>query len=231
MAVRAGWSAWWTLRGGTNRPAGGAGEFDSPGLGILVAQPLLWAAQVIGAFPARDELAPPGSLALVAAAYWILLATAARSATRRGAWTLALLLALSVAVPMTLTLTAHDQLGFFWQGRYGWPYSVGLPLVAGFLLDRAARTGRLGVLLVRGTVLVALVAATAWGQVDVLWTQIRTSPLAGDDAWLRAGAPVVALLTAAGLTLIAAVASWPGPGRARGSAGPSPVACARDLAR
>jgi hypothetical protein len=207
-AATALWSAHWTLSQGTNDPTGLDDEFPAPALLRVIAQPALWVAQAMGAFPARDELARPGVLAAMVTAYWIFLAVSWRLAHRRGRLVLLLLVFVSVAVPMAVSLATHAQLGFSWQGRYGWPYTMGLPLVGGLLLDRggwlgstrSARVLRLGIL-------VALAGATVASQVRVLHQQVANSPLSSTDDWVRTSALGLALITLVGLAFLARAAS------------------------
>jgi len=207
-AAAALWSADWTLSQGTNDPTGLDDEYPAPALLRVIAQPALWVAQAMGAFPARDELARPAVLAAMVTAYWIFLAVSWRLAHRRGRRVLLLLVVVSVAVPMAISLATHAQLGFSWQGRYGWPYTMGVPLVGGLLLDRAGWLGsRRSARVVRVGLLVAVAGATVASQMRVLHQQVATSPLASGDDWVRVPALGLALLTVVGMALLARAAS------------------------
>lgn len=207
-AAAALWSADWTLSQGTNDPTGLDDEYPAPALLRVIAQPALWVAQAMGAFPARDELARPAVLAAMVTAYWIFLAVSWRLAHRSGRRVLLLLVVVSVAVPMAISLATHAQLGFSWQGRYGWPYTMGVPLVGGLLLDRAGWLGsRRSASVLRIGLLVAVAGATVASQVRVLHQQVATSPLASGDDWVRVPALGLALLTVVGLALLARAAS------------------------
>lgn len=209
VGAAAAWSAWWTLSTGTNDPTGLRADNDPPGVLLTLAQPILWVAQAMGAFPARDELAPLGVLALLVGLYWVFLSIVFRIGDRRGRRVLLLTVFVSVAVPMAISIATHPTLGFSWQGRYGWPYTMGLALVGGYLLDRAADGAAAAPTrgMARLVIVTVMGVATAWAQLDVLADQVRTSPLTDTDHWVRAPAPAVALLTACGFALLAVAAS------------------------
>lgn len=228
VGAAAAWSTWWTLSSGTNDPTGLPAANDPPGVLLTLAQPILWVAQAMGAFPARDELAPLGVLALLTCLYWVFLAVVLRIGDRRGRRVLLMTVCMSVAVPMAISIATHPTLGFSWQGRYGWPYTMGLALVGGYLLDRAAdgsapaptrRIARLAIVTV-------VAAATLWAQLEVLKDQLRTSPLTDTNNWVRAPGLAVAILTVCGLALVAFAAS-----SGRRSTIPEPDPLADNLAR
>lgn len=207
-AAAALWNVGWTLDQGTNDPTGLEDRSPAPALLRVIAQPALWVAQAMGAFPARDELARPAVLAAMVTAYWVFLAVSWRLAHRRGRLVLIVLVFVSVAVPMAISLATHAQLGFSWQGRYGWPYTMGIPLVGAFLLDRAGGLGSRGsTLVLRVGLLLAVAGATVASQVEVLHQQVANSPLASTDDWIRTSDEVLGLLTVAGLALLARAAS------------------------
>lgn len=204
------WSADWTLSQGTNDPTGLDAEFHAPAPLLVIGQPVLWMTQAMGAFPARDELARPAVLAAMFAVYWIFVAISWRLAHRRGRLVLLLLLAVSVGIPMFVTLATYPYVGFSWQGRYGWPYSMGVPLVCAILLGRAGWDGsRHSALMVRFGLLAAMAGATVTSQVQVLQQQLASSPLSQTNDWLRTTPVVLALITLGGLALLAVAASVP----------------------
>lgn len=211
IAVAAGQSAVWVLANKTNSPAGQVlGSSDMDVVPTLL-QPILWLAQVAGAFPARDEIAPPATLAVVFCLFVGLVAAALRGADRRARRTLATVAVLSVAVPLAFTVLTHPQLGYSWQGRYGWPYTLGALLICGLVLDARAPIWR-----GQGVVAVAVGAlsagATVIGQLHVLAHELRHSPLAGDAAWWQPNPAAVAVLTTFGLLALGLVAGML-PGR------------------
>jgi hypothetical protein len=193
---------WWVQYAQPNM-SGGTEEGGLPGHpwhDILASVPL-WVLQGIGAFPFRNEPAPP---LLYAVALVVLMGVAAalfRSLRRDPALTrlLATVLFVSVAVPVTLTYATYGTLGLSWQGRYGMPYTVGLFVVAGLALDRGRQEPRRS-LLVIGTC--AWVFAHVVGQSGVLEKQTERHALLAATGWW---APPLILV---GITGLLAAATW-----------------------
>lgn len=202
-------SVGWVVANDTNTRTGqNMGEPGGPDPLTFALQPILWLVQAIGAFPARDEIAPAACLALILVLFLVWLAVAARVSDSRVRWVLGLTIIFSALGPLTLTALTYAQLGFSWQGRYGWPYSLGVILLAGFALDRAARpaTFRWSVVGVSAVWLLA----TLVGQLDVLHDQRRDSPLAGDPSWWQPHDLTVVALTLTGLVMLATAAALAG---------------------
>ncbi len=163
---------------------------------------ILWVLQAEAAFPTRSERAPvvvyASGLLLLAA----LLGYAALRGSRREtvvAWSVAVV---SLAIPVAITTATFNDYGLAWQGRYGLPLAMGLPLLACLALDRARRgTTPVGLRLV-------VPAAAMWGVahgvgvLNVLHGESRDSPLAETSAWWSP--PLVAV----GLIIVLACASW-----------------------
>jgi hypothetical protein len=62
-----------------------------------------------------------------------------------------------------------NGVGFTWQGRYGLPYAVGVPILAGMLVERSL----LESLLCRRRVLLVLGAAVVVAQTFAFWQMLR----------------------------------------------------------
>jgi hypothetical protein len=62
-----------------------------------------------------------------------------------------------------------NGVGFTWQGRYGLPYAVGVPILAGMLVERSAAENFLD----RRRVLLVLGAAVAVAQTFAFWQMLR----------------------------------------------------------
>jgi hypothetical protein len=129
----------------------------------------------------------------------------------RTRWALALLLVLTFVVPVVSQVPSAARLGLIWQGRYGLPLSIGLPIVAmAAVTSRPAgdRLGRLVAPIVAAGV--ALVHAVAFGW--ALWRyghgfgdRLFSAPL----EWFPPGewtAPVAFLVADALLMLLVAFA-------------------------
>lgn len=172
------------------------GEGITDPLATTLAQMPLWILQGIAAFPRRAIPALPLVYALVGVALLLLLSFGIRVASWRLRGGMALAAAVSLAVPVALTLATITTTGPIWQGRYGAPYHVGLVLLAGTAFDQAGVSirPRCRELATGG---VALAVAHAVSVIHVLRTEQRTSPLAGDPSWWDAPAWVVVLLISA----------------------------------
>lgn len=190
VAAGAGWVLLASSYGGPREAEGGAD------LGF--AHVVLWALQSIGAFPYRDQMAPLATYVLVGTVLVLLVGTALHRA--RGAPRAALVMAmvLSVAVPLLLTWVTLEDRGNIWQGRYGWPLTMGCLLLAGWVLDERGLT--VHPRLVSGAV-VALVVGQAISLVGVLDGQRQRDASELVPGW--DGPPVLVV----GLLCVAAAAS------------------------
>ncbi|MGH9084690.1 MAG: DUF2142 domain-containing protein [Acidimicrobiales bacterium] len=99
--------------------------------------------QMVAAFGWLDSRSPQGVLFiwLFTAAALVLLALHLNRSSR-GRWALLLLLVGSFLLPLAIELPGYDEYGLIFQGRYALPVVVGIPLLAGWLLDRAPATSR-----------------------------------------------------------------------------------------
>ena len=199
----------WSLTAGTN-DFSPDGHYDDPMWQVLPKNLVLWVAQSVGAFPARDEMAPLALYAIALILWWLVLFAAVRAAGRRERAALGLAVLLSAAVPCVITALTYASIGPVWQGRYGYPLAMGVWLISGYALDRkpallagfpALRTGRRPLVMVILTIGVTQLI----GQFGVLVPQVRKSPLADSDAWIAHPAWLVVLLTCLGTLLLARV--------------------------
>jgi hypothetical protein len=217
----------WTLAAGANSISAADGEYHEPLWQVLPQNLVLWVAQAVGAFPARDEMAPLAVYAILLILWWLVLFAAFRAAGRRERVVISLAILLAVAAPCVVTALTYAQVGAVWQGRYGYPFAMGVWLISGYALDRhpaffaalpALRTGRLPLVLV-----VLCVGVTQLvSQLGVLVPQSRRSPLADSDAWFAHPVWLVALLTCVGTFVLAWVSagrSVPAPVRTRSEPG------------
>jgi hypothetical protein len=159
-----------------------------------------WILQWIGAFPYRAQPAP----AVVYVIYLLLLGwmlvVALRYGNRRYRVAIAAGLALSLLIPFVITVATLDAYGTSWQGRYGLPYLLGLPLLFGVIL--AGQLNGRG----RRAFLIATVPLLAVGHaasvVGVLNRERNDSPQSGTDAWmLMPPTAVLAVLVVFGVCL------------------------------
>jgi hypothetical protein len=159
-----------------------------------------WLLQTIAAFPFQDQPGAWIAYPVVGALTVSLTVVALRVGTRRERLALALAVAVAVGLPVVLTLLTRDGRGVIWQGRYGLPYNVGFVLMAGTILGRRFRTGRLPPVLVWPSVAGLAVATTAC-LVKIRDDELTRAASTSDPSW---HVPSVALLVM--LTGLAAAA-------------------------
>ena len=171
----------WTLAAGTNAPGPPDPMADSyPTVWrFLPNEMVLWVLQSIGAFPSRDNPAPAGVYALVLFAWVMLTFLAWRAARRSERLTLAWVVAVSAAVPLAATIVTYESIGTAWQGRYGYPFTMGFLLICGLVLDRAREGAPRWIIWAAAAL---MTAAETIGQLALLATR-EPQPVAGTDAW------------------------------------------------
>lgn len=214
---------WWILRAGSLRLEA-LPEMDTNPFAAAMGKLPLWLLQTIAAFPTRTEQAPM----LVYAAWFVLFAGLVALAFRQGSttyrWALIAALGLAVALPVALTTATYAQAGPIWQGRYGLPFAVGIPLLAALALDhRRFRHRLVGPGLVGGAA--ALAVAHCYSVASVLSLERGQSPLSGDSSWLMPPTVIAVALTLGGAAawLTAVRLSNPRHVERALSAEPSPV--------
>lgn len=204
----------WTLGAGA---VSGAGIVAYPELGYrralnnVLRLTSSYVEQQFGRFGWHDTPAPGTVYLLLAAALGLLVVLALAVGRRREWLALVGVAALVVALPVVLQVPNASQVGLPWQGRYLMAVSVGVPLIAGVLLDarfevagRVARRVSWILLAVAGVVQVMsfwenlrrYVAGTSapWFEpVDAPWAPPLPAPLLLAAAVVAVGA-VVALL-------------------------------------
>jgi hypothetical protein len=154
----------WTLVGG----ALGNNEGDDPrGLGYLSALEHSlrltpkYVREMLGVFGWRTTPSP-------SVVYWafvvvlvLLVGLALVRSSRPAAAVLLGVVGVSLVLPPVLeAANAHDK-GFGWQGRYGLPIAVGVPIVAALVLGASRRLGRRATARLAATVVTVVAAAQA----------------------------------------------------------------------
>ena len=193
----------WTLSQGSLQ-LGTRPEFDGNPLGNKVARTarglMLWPLQAVGAFPYRDQPAPPLLYVAYGTLPIALLLLSIRAAGRRARIAILVGMATLFVLPAAVTFATIDRYGVAWQGRYELPYAVGILLLAGVACQRA-RVHLGPRVVVSGLVL--FVIGQVVGPVKVLRDELTTSPYAGTDLWSPPPVAAVAVLMA-----LAAVLMW-----------------------
>lgn len=187
----------WVVVSGVNNPTLDRSTFHGNPWEYVIQGLLLWPLQAVGAFPMRNDAAPPVAYALVIG---VLLALAVSAVRRVGVRSrpvlgLAFIAVVSFAVPAYLTVRTFHQLGSAWQGRYGMPFTVGLVVVIGALIDASVRRSSRNRTLALGAV-VAVLAAQLISQWSVMTKQRSNFQLVTDTHWVPPSAALVITLGA-----------------------------------
>lgn len=197
----------WILLEKPNLPGNGDnGHLGGPPLSMFFEQPIIWVAQCIGAVPFREQFAPLPVLGIGMGAFGVLLVIAFRrapSAVRRALTFIALA---TVTVSLALNASTYSQLGNAWQGRYTLAFSYGLPILAGWSLDRARAVDR-SALIAERLLLSALGLAVAVVNASTVLTMFVTYERPKWTVNVSPGVPAFALLAVfvvvGGLLLVA----------------------------
>ena len=168
-------------------------------LGTTARELLLWLFQSIAAFPTRNEQTHPAVYGLYLIVFLTLVVAAYRVSSGRARAGLVMAALASAVVPAAVTFSTLETYGTAWQGRYTLPYAVGIVLVAGLLLDRAAPRGRTDVLVVGGAFYVTCQVVSP---VLVAVHERSTSPGVDNGAWVLLPPIVLALLGVAGASAL-----------------------------
>lgn len=118
----------------------------------ILRQTTYYYEQLVASFGWHDSRPPDWVYTWISVAVGVLLLLVMVLAGRRERWVVGALAVSVVAIPVVLQLPFAPSVGLPWQGRYLAAVAVGVPLVAGVVLDRAEvpqkLTGRLVLLLV-----------------------------------------------------------------------------------
>lgn len=140
--------------------------------------------QLFAAFPYRDVPAPTIVYATTLLVAAIALGVGLRAS--QGSLRIVIIAAAlaTFAGPFLFTLVTYVSKGSFWQGRYGLPFVVGVPLLIGFALDRRPPIHRLGAPVVV-TILALLSVAHAVSPINVMLLEFRRSASIHDPHWVH----------------------------------------------
>ncbi|GAA1475938.1 hypothetical protein GCM10009623_03840 [Nocardioides aestuarii] len=181
VAVVAG--SWWSLdqgMTGTSLDVQGKGPMPEFEVGT---KPFAWTLGMVAAFPLRRETAHPAVYMCVSLALGFILVAAVIRARGRHRVVLGAMLLLVVALPVVLTAATMDTQGVIWQGRYQLAWAVGIPVVAGAVLDH---TGFLRGERDKPVVLLVVLLAIAHGMSvwGVSLGETRRPVSADDPSWV-----------------------------------------------
>jgi hypothetical protein len=128
-------------------PAGASVQPDATELSIVgeaFAQTRIWVEQMVGVFGWDDTSAPTWTYRIWAIAIVVLVVLAVRAGNRRGLLLLGWLVALSLLLPVVLSLPSARSIGIAWQGRYILPLAVGIPVLSAALGAQVVRSVWIG---------------------------------------------------------------------------------------
>lgn len=134
----------WTLRAGAVSGAGVTRfpELDTArALNNVLRLTTFYLEGQMGRFGWLDTPAPGTVYLLLAAGLGVLVVLALAAGRGREVAVLAVVMLLVVALPVVLQVPNATQVGLPWQGRYLMAVSVGVPLLAGLVLDRRLAPG------------------------------------------------------------------------------------------
>ena len=164
----------------------------------------LWIFQSIAAFPLRNQPTNPLVYLAFLLLGGLLFIAALTRANRQLLVGIILAGALTVLIPAVITFETLNANGDAWQGRYALPYSLGVIVLAGVALDRAAFRVRRDVLVVLGAI---YAAAQATGPFLVAVHERHWSPGVANGAWVLVPPAVLAVLAFVGAATLWAAAS------------------------
>jgi hypothetical protein len=148
---------------------------------------VMWQLQAIAAFPFRDQPAPAAVYVLFASVLLAFLAVALRRARRAFQVGLTVLILSGLLLPAVATWVTYSGRGAIWQGRYGLPFLVAIPIVASLAYGRW-RPPRLVAVASCGM----LAVANALSLLKVLNDERGRAPSVEDHAW-HAPSPVLVI--------------------------------------
>ncbi|NNN21560.1 MAG: DUF2142 domain-containing protein [Acidimicrobiales bacterium] len=119
--------------------------------------------QMVGIFSWDTIFAPSAVVAIWVGAVGVLLLASFLYARKLNVVPLVLLIIATVAIPVILEADQIRWLTDFWQGRYSLPIVVGVPILAGFLIDKHSGDQRTAVpkLLIGATFLIFIISQIA----------------------------------------------------------------------
>jgi hypothetical protein len=131
-------SIWWIqTQGALEVGRSDAGAVDlARRFQLGLRESVVWTFQYMGAFPYRNNPAPPAVYACLLTVIIVLGVVAFRRAASRERWALAATMAVAYGVPFAITVATVERYGTAWQGRYTLPFLFGTLVVCGVILSR-----------------------------------------------------------------------------------------------
>jgi hypothetical protein len=197
-------AAWWTVSAGLAEPSTDledATRSGSAGAVNWISRMVVWTVQLVGAFPYRDQPAPTGVYALYFAVVVTLLSLALKRGNGHERLLILGLCAVTLLLPVGLTMATSETQGVIWQGRYALPFVVGIPLLAGAVADRHEMKSRRGTVF-RMVGLGMLGLAQVWSVVDVLVDEKREPVASADPVWINPPTAAISVWACVGVAIL-----------------------------
>lgn len=198
------WALWQVIASHVTVPSDAVPQTRERRLWILAFNLPAWIAQMIGAFPYRDQPAPLWVYPFVLLVILLFLVGAYRhSRATRDLRTVGLVVAATLVIPVALSLVFMPSYGAIWQGRYELVYVIGILPLCGLLMDRHGFAPVEGKRLVLVS-LVFLAMAQVVSVVNVMHVELGRPESTRHSGWVHPPLAVVGLLALLG----AGVLSW-----------------------
>jgi hypothetical protein len=198
-----GWHEFWSHQGN-----GGVATFPDKHEPWKLDQPPGWVFGTVAAFPFRNQPAPSIVYIVFFTVFVSVLVVAFRVASSHRRRLLAVAFVGVLAMPFVLTAVSYSSHGVIWQGRYGLPLAVGVPLLAVLALEDAGARRGFGLGFARlGSVLLALVAVPCL--VHVRGMEVLRSVSTDDPSWHPPSIVLVAALVVVSALCWAAAGARP----------------------
>ncbi len=165
-----------------------------------------WILGSIGAFPYRDQPAPLVVHLLLLLVLVTMLVAALRRGARQGRAAVVLATALCFLAPSALVALTLESRGGMWQGRYDLPFTAGVMLLAGVVLDRVRWRSEPRDLRPPALAVLMLGVGQVVSVVHVQLAELDRTVSANDAGWIHPPAFCTGLLMVAGWFALAVVA-------------------------
>jgi hypothetical protein len=200
------WELWRMTAAHVAMPADAVPQSRETRMWILAFNLPAWIAQMIGAFPFRDQPMPLWVYPFVLLVIGFFLVSAKRASRgKREARTVTALTVATLAIPVVLSVIFMPAYGAIWQGRYEIVFVLGILPLCGLLMDRrdfAPVEGRRLVIVA----LLFLALAQVVGPVYVMHDELGRPESTLHSGWVHPPLVVVGLLALIGSAVLSAVA-------------------------
>ena len=204
----AGAAAWVVFASGFNPPTADVLALQGNPVNLADAFRVpLWMLQMVGAFPHRNEPAPPIVYPLWLIVVGVLLTLAIMRSRKGARVSIIISTVITLFLPVAISLATIQDRGAIWQGRYLLPFVVGVLLLCGLALDQAdaLHYERIAI-----PSILMLVTAQVISVVQVARHELTRPASALDPGWVHPSGLALGLLMALAWVPLAVTAFVPG---------------------